>query len=286
MKGIILAGGTGSRLWPNTLAVSKQLLPVYDKPLIYYPLGTLMLAGIRDILIITTPADQSAFKLVLGDGSNYGINIEYAIQERPDGLAQAFIIGETFIENQPCSLILGDNLFYGVGLGSELVKTYSGSGAHIFTYEVSDPTQYGILTVDSGGIPLEIIEKPRESKSRLAVTGLYFFDGDVAEIARGVKRSPRGELEITSVISHYLDQDSLTFTALSRGAVWLDTGNPAALNDAANFIRVIEDRTGQKIACLEEIALKNGWINENQIIHSAGFFKMNDYGKYLMRLIS
>lgn len=285
MKGIVLAGGTGSRLWPITRSVSKQLLPIYDKPMIYYPISTLMLAGIREILIITTPHDQSQFKELLGDGSELGVEFEYASQPEPKGLAQAFIIGERFLSDESCLMILGDNIFHGAGLGRELAQELPCTGAHIFTYEVSNPSEYGILEIDEVGDPVSITEKPREYISNLAVTGLYFFDDKVSEIAKNVRPSSRGELEITSIIDHYLQSGSLTFTQLSRGAVWLDTGNPNLLNDAAAFVRVIEDRTGLKIACLEEIAFSQGWIVASQIESRVEQYKFNSYARYLRKLI-
>jgi glucose-1-phosphate thymidylyltransferase len=286
MKGIILAGGLGSRLWPVTTVTSKQLLPVYDKPMIYYPISTLMMAGIQDILFITTPQDQSSFKALLGDGSDFGINFEYEIQERPAGLAEAFIIGEKFLGNQSCLMILGDNIFHGAGLGSELKKVLPQNGCHIFTYEVADPTQYGVLTVDSNGEPTEIQEKPRNPESNLAVTGLYFFDQEVSSRAKTITPSPRGELEITSLIETYLVQSKLTFTRLSRGTAWLDTGNPTSLHDAASYIKIIEDRTGLKVACLEEISWRNGWLTDKQLERAIVKFGQNHYGSYLKSILA
>jgi len=282
MKGIVLAGGTGSRLWPITLTTSKQLLPVYDKPLVYYPIATLMLAGIREILIITTSQDSDSFKKLLGDGSDLGISFEYATQPKPEGLAQAFIIGENFLAGESCMMILGDNIFYGAGLGSELKRSLPESGAHIFTYEVAEPRQYGILSLDSEGNPVSIEEKPEKSNSNLAVTGLYFFDSKVSQIAKEVKPSKRGELEITSVIDAYLQQGELSVTQLTRGTAWLDTGNPNALHDAATYIRVIEERTGLKIACLEEIALRNKWIEKPTMRSEYG--PGNSYFNYVQSL--
>ena len=285
MKGIVLAGGTGSRLWPITRSISKQLLPVYDKPMIYYPISTLMLAGIREILIITTPHDQSQFKELLGDGSNLGVSFQYAIQPEPKGLAQAFTIGEEFLSGETCLMILGDNIFHGAGLGRDIIRELPNSGAHIFTYEVSNPSEYGILEIDQSGLPISISEKPIEFVSNLAVTGLYFFDAEVSEIAKSVKPSKRGELEITAVIEHYLKSGSLTFTRLSRGAAWLDTGNPDSLNDAAAYVRIIEDRTGLKIACLEEIAFNSGWLSQQQLYEISLALK-NNYGDYLKGLLN
>jgi glucose-1-phosphate thymidylyltransferase len=286
MKGIVLAGGTGSRLWPITRSISKQLLPVYDKPMIYYPISTLMLAGIREILIITTPHDQSQFKELLGDGSEIGVSFVYATQPEPKGLAQAFTIGEEFLAGDSCLMILGDNIFHGAGLGRDIVRDLPKSGAHIFTYEVSNPSDYGILEVGSEGNPISITEKPTEFISNLAVTGVYFFDGKVSEVAKKVQPSKRGELEITSVIDHYLKSGTLTFTRLSRGAAWLDTGNPDSLNDAAAYVKIIEDRTGLKIACLEEIAFNQSWMTPNQLSSRIEQYKMNSYATYLQRLIS
>jgi len=286
MKGIVLAGGTGSRLWPITRSVSKQLLPVYDKPMIYYPISTLMLAGIREILIITTPHDQSHFKELLGDGSELGVSFQYAQQPEPKGLAQAFTIGEDFLAGESCLMILGDNIFHGAGLGRDLIHELPSSGAHIFTYEVSNPCDYGILEVDLNGKPISITEKPSKYISNMAVTGLYFFDGKVSSIAKKVKPSARGELEITSVIDHYLKSGTLSFTQLSRGSAWLDTGNPDSLNDAAAYVKIIEDRTGLKIACLEEIAFAQSWITPEKIQSRIELYKMNSYAKYLQRLIN
>jgi glucose-1-phosphate thymidylyltransferase len=286
MKGIVLAGGTGSRLWPITRSISKQLLPVYDKPMIYYPISTLMLAGIREILVITTPHDQSQFKELLGDGSDLGVSFKYATQPEPKGLAQAFTIGEEFLAGDPCLMILGDNIFHGAGLGRDIIRDLPKSGAHIFTYEVSNPSDYGILEVGSEGNPVSITEKPAAFISNLAVTGVYFFDGKVSEVAKNVQPSKRGEVEITSVIEHYLKSGSLTFTRLSRGSAWLDTGNPDSLNDAAAYVKIIEDRTGLKIACLEEISFNQGWMTSDQLNSRIEQYKKNSYATYLQRLIS
>ena len=285
MKGIVLAGGTGSRLWPITKSVSKQLLPVYDKPMIYYPISTLMLAGVREILIITTPDDQPAFKNLLGDGSNFGITFTYAVQPKPEGLAQALIIGEEFLAGDSCLMILGDNIFHGAGLGHELARSLPTSGAHIFTYEVSNPSDYGVLELDKDQRHISIIEKPKQYVSNLAVTGLYFFDHQASTAAKTIEPSPRGELEITSLIEHYLRNQELTFTALTRGTAWLDTGNPNSLNDAAAYIRIIEERTGLKIACLEEIAWKEKWISKEFIRESISKYGNNSYGNYLLKLL-
>lgn len=286
MKGIVLAGGTGSRLWPVTRVVSKQLLPIYDKPMIYYPLSTLMLAGIRETLIITTPQDGPLFQNLLGDGSQFGIHLKYAQQEKPEGLAQALLIAEEFLNNEGCLMILGDNIFHGDGLGSNLRDRFQESGAHIFTYSVANPRDYGILTLDASGRPVAIEEKPKVSLSNLAVTGLYYFDQQGPAIASRVARSPRGELEITSVIQDYLDRNTLKHTHLSRGTAWLDTGNPGALHDASTFIRVIEQRTGMKIACLEEIALANNWIGEAEVSKNLLSMGNNEYSKYVNSLLS
>ena len=285
MKGIVLAGGTGSRLWPITRSISKQLLPVYDKPMIYYPISTLMLARIREILIITTPHDQAQFKDLLGDGSELGVSFQYETQPEPKGLAQAFTIGEGFLAGDSCLMILGDNIFHGAGLGRDIIREIPSTGAHIFTYEVSNPADYGILEVNSNGKPISITEKPKEFISNMAVTGLYFFDEKVPEIAKEVQPSARGEMEITSVIDHYLQSGCLTYTKLSRGATWLDTGNPNSLNDAAAYVRIIEDRTGLKIGCLEEISFTQGWISTNQLENRILEYKSNSYAKYLQQLI-
>jgi glucose-1-phosphate thymidylyltransferase len=286
MKGIVLAGGTGSRLWPITRSVSKQLLPVYDKPMIYYPISTLMLAGIREILIITTPHDQSQFKELLGDGSDLGVTFQYAQQPEPKGLAQAFIIGENFLAGDSCLMILGDNIFHGAGLGRDLIHKLPSSGAHIFTYEVSNPSDYGILEIDHKGKPISITEKPSKYISNLAVTGIYFFDGKVSSVAKEVQPSSRGELEITSVIDCYLAAGTLSFTQLSRGSAWLDTGNPDSLQDAAAYVKIIEERTSLKIGCLEEIAFTQGWITATQLQTKILQYKTNSYSKYLRGLLA
>lgn len=286
MKGILLAGGTGTRLWPATKVVSKQLLPVYDKPMIYYPLSTLMMADVRDILIITTPQDRQAFQELLGDGSSFGINIAYATQPKPEGLAQAFIIGEQFISNEMCMMILGDNIFHGKGLGAELARNAVTSGAHVFTYAVANPRDYGVLETDSFGNPTAISEKPEKPKSNLAVTGMYLFDSRVSEIAKNVPRSGRGEYEITSVIDYYLKRGDLSYTHLNRGSVWLDTGNAQSLSEASEYVRILELRTGLKIACLEEIAFRKGWINSQDLAIKAKMFGKNSYGKYLLELLA
>ncbi len=287
MKGIILAGGSGTRLYPLTRSVSKQLMAVYDKPMIYYPLSTLMLAGIRDILIITTPEDQHQFRRLLQDGSQWGITLHYAVQPRPEGLAQAFVIGEKFIGSSPVSLVLGDNIFFGHGLAGKLQESVSGlkDGAIIFGYAVKNPERYGVVEFDTQGNARTIEEKPSEPKSNYAVTGLYFYDNNVVEIAKNVKPSHRGELEITSVNQAYLEQGNLRVELLGRGHAWLDTGTHASLLDAGNFIRVIEERQGMKIACLEEIAYRMGYIDAGQVRRLALPLNKNSYGKYLLNLL-
>jgi glucose-1-phosphate thymidylyltransferase len=285
MKGIILAGGAGSRLWPNTLSVSKQLIPIYDKPLIYYPLSTLMLAGIRDILIITTPSDQINFKKLLGSGKAIGINISYEIQEKPEGLAQAFIIGESFISGENCALVLGDNIFHGNGLGRDLEKCTNPEGALIFGYEVTDPQRYGVAEIDSENNVLSIEEKPNSPKSNLAIPGLYFFDSSVVSKAKKVEKSKRGELEITSVLEMYRIEKSLKLNVLQRGTAWMDCGTVKSLNDAGNYIRVIEERQGLKIGSIEEISWRKHWINSDQLKDLAITYGSSEYGQYLHQLI-
>jgi glucose-1-phosphate thymidylyltransferase len=286
MKGIVLAGGTGSRLWPITRSVSKQLLPVYDKPMIYYPISTLMLAGIREILIITTPEDQALFEHLLGDGSNFGVDFAYAVQPKPEGLAQALIIGEKFLKESSCMMILGDNIFHGAGLGSEISQKLPDIGAHIFTYSVSTPNQYGILTLDSRNQPMSVEEKPLRTESNLAITGLYYFDKSASKRALEVLPSKRGELEITSVINSYLKDKQLNYTHLSRGSAWLDTGTPDSMSDAIEYVRIVETRTGQKIACLEEIALNNGWLSSAELELRSKALGNGSYNQYLQKLIS
>jgi glucose-1-phosphate thymidylyltransferase len=285
MKGIVLAGGTGSRLWPMTRSISKQLLPVYDKPLIHYPLGTLFLAGIREILMITTPEDSSLFKRLLGDGSQYGASFTFAEQPKPNGLAEAFIIGEDFIANQSVSLILGDNIFHGVGLGRQLAQLDTQDGARIFAYKVSDPWRYGVVEFSESGKVLSIEEKPKKPKSEYVVPGLYFYDSNVVEIAKQIKPSERGELEITAINQYYLDNQSLNVCTLDRGTMWLDTGTIGSLHAAASYVQIIEQRQGNKISCLEEIAWRKGWISSDQLGALALSYNGNDYGSYLFGLL-
>ena len=285
MKGIVLAGGTGSRLWPITKGVSKQLLPVYDKPMIYYPLSTLMAAGIREILIITTPEDSEAFERLLGDGAVWGIDISYAVQPRPEGLAQAFIIAEDFLAGTSAALILGDNLFYGPGLGRRLGSLLDVNGGHVFAYEVANPSEYGVVEFDSEGRVLSIEEKPVAPKSHFAVPGLYFYDASVSDVAKAIKPSARGELEITAVNEHYRESGSLTVTVLERGTAWLDTGTFRTLQDAGEFVRVIEDRTGTKVGCLEEAAWRHGWISDEDLRIQAELLSKSGYGDYLAGLL-
>ncbi len=285
MKGIILAGGTGSRLWPATIGVSKQLLPVYDKPLIYYPLSTLMLAGIREVLIITTPSDQGSFMKLLGSGETLGMKISYEVQLLPEGLAQAFLIGAKFINDGPVALILGDNIFHGSGLGRDLVNSTHPTGALIFGFSVKDPEKYGVAEVDHNGKVVSIEEKPYFPKSSLAIPGLYFFDNSVCAKARTVEKSPRGELEITSILDQYRQTDSLVLKTLTRGTTWMDCGTAENLNEASNYIRVIEQRQGFKIGCVEEIAHRNGWISDLELKDLIDSYGSNEYGRYLGQLI-
>lgn len=285
MKGIVLAGGSGTRLYPSTIACSKQILTVYDKPMIYYPMSTLMLAGIRDILIISTPRDISGFKELFEDGNHLGLNISYAVQEKPNGLAEAFIIGEKFIGNDNVALVLGDNIFYGYGFTGRLKSAVSRkSGATIFGYHVSDPENFGVVDFDSDGNVLSIEEKPKNPKSHYAVPGLYFYDNNVVDIAKGVKPSARGELEITSVNNEYLNRGQLKVELFGRGMAWLDTGTHNAMLNAANFVETVQTRQGLYISCLEEIAYNNGFIDKEQLLIQAKRFEKTDYGEYLYKI--
>lgn len=288
MKGIILAGGSGTRLYPSTKTICKQLIPIYDKPMIYYPLSTLMLAGIKDILIISTPVDISRFEALFGNGNDYGMNISYAVQEHPNGLAEAFIIGADFIGNDSVCMVLGDNLFYGRGLSQMLKKAVidveNHGGASVFGYYVNDPERYGVATFDENGNVTSIEEKPKEPKSNYAVTGLYFYDNDVVKISKTIKPSKRGELEITTVNNEYLDRDKLRIELLGRGFAWLDTGTHESLLEASEFIHIVEKRQGIKIACIEEISYLNGWIDKEQLVKLAEPMLKNEYGKYLLRI--
>ncbi len=285
MKGIILAGGSGTRLHPMTRVISKQLLPIYDKPMIYYPLSTLVFGGVHDILIITTPADASAFQTLLGDGKAWGISIRYAVQPKPEGLAQAFVIGRDFIAGEACALALGDNLIYGDGLG-EMMRHAGArpSGATVFAYRVSDPERYGVVSFDRAGKALTIEEKPKTPRSDWAVIGLYFYDRDVVEIASRLKPSPRGEIEITDVNRAYLDRGDLQVERLGRGYAWLDTGTPESLIEGSDFVRTIEKRTGQKLGCIEEVAYRQGLIDKTQLKALAKLNEKSDYGRYLARV--
>jgi glucose-1-phosphate thymidylyltransferase len=285
MKGIVLAGGTGSRLWPITQGVSKQLLPVYDKPLIHYPLGTLFLAGIREILVITTPEDLPAFKRLLGDGQQYGVSFEFAVQEKPNGLAEALIIGEKFINGDNVALILGDNIFHGYGLGRHLQTIDPVTGATIFAYRVADPERYGVVEFSPEGKVISIEEKPQKPKSHFAVPGLYFYDETAVEIAKTTRPSSRGELEITAVNEEYLKQGKLVVKILERGTTWLDTGTIETLHAASAYVKIIEERQGSKISCLEEISWRNGWIDNSRLATLISSYQGNPYGNYLKTIL-
>lgn len=286
MKGIVLAGGTGSRLWPITKGVSKQLLPIYDKPLIYYPLSTLMSAGIREVLVITTPHDAAGFHELLGDGSQWGLDLRFAEQPSPDGLAQAFIIGDKFIGSEGCALVLGDNVFHGSGLGSQLVGLTDRPGATIFAYRVSNPSEYGVVEFDNHGRAITIEEKPSQPKSPYAVPGLYFYDNNVVSIAKSIKPSARGELEITAVNDEYLQRGTLTVSTLPEGTAWLDSGTFSSLHDASSYVRIIEERQGVKVGCPEEIAWRNGWISDASLEKLASDLAKSGYGMYLRGLLN
>lgn len=286
MRGIILAGGTGSRLWPITKGVSKQLLPIYDKPLVYYPLSTLMSSGIQDILVITTPHDSVAFQDLLGDGSQWGINLTFAQQPKPEGLAQAFLIGERFIGSDSCALVLGDNVFHGNGLGDELQLLTQPNGATIFAYKVSNPQEYGVVEFSSDGRVISIEEKPETPKSSFAVPGLYFYDNEVVNIAKNVRPSARGELEITAVNSEYLQRGHLSVSVLPEGTAWLDSGTFASLHDASSYVRIVEERQGIKVGCPEEIAWRHNWISDDQLHQRAEELMKSGYGSYLKNLLS
>jgi glucose-1-phosphate thymidylyltransferase len=286
MKGIILAGGTGSRLFPLTTVISKQLLPVYDKPMIYYPLASLMAAGLREILVIVTPRDETSFRALLGDGSQWGMTIDYVVQQKPEGLAQAFILAEKFLAGDKAALILGDNIFHGVGLGTQLKQLTDPDGGVVFAYQVANPSEYGVIEFDESGNVVSIEEKPKTPKSDFAIPGLYFFDEQVVDIAKNVKPSPRGELEITSVMSEYLNRGKLKVEVLPRGTAWLDTGTFNTLHEAGTYVRIIEERQGSRLGCIEELAWRNQWITDSQLRVLAEQFAKSSYGDYLFGLLN
>jgi glucose-1-phosphate thymidylyltransferase len=286
MKGIVLAGGTGSRLFPLTTVLSKQLLPVYDKPMIYYPLATLMAAGLKEILVIVTPRDETAFRALLGDGSQWGMHIDYVVQLKPEGLAQAFILAENFLQGQKAALVLGDNIFHGVGLGTQLRALTDPVGGVVFAYQVADPSEYGVIEFDELGKVVSIEEKPKVPKSNYAIPGLYFFDQNVVEIAKNVVPSSRGELEITSVMLEYLNRGELQVEVLPRGTAWLDTGTFNTLHEAGTYVRIIQERQGAQVGCIEEIAWRNGWINDAQLQLLSEKMASSGYGTYLRRLLA
>jgi glucose-1-phosphate thymidylyltransferase len=285
MKGIILAGGTGSRLFPLTTVISKQLLPVYDKPMIYYPLASLMAAGLREILVIVTPRDEASFRALLGDGSQWGMTIDYVVQQKPEGLAQAFILAEKFLAGDKAALILGDNIFHGVGLGTQLKQLTDPDGGVVFAYQVANPSEYGVIEFDESGNVVSIEEKPKTPKSNFAIPGLYFFDEQVVDIAKNVKPSPRGELEITSVMSEYLNRGKLKVEVLPRGTAWLDTGTFNTLHEAGTYVRIIEERQGARVGCVEEVAWRNGWMSDKALSDSAQQMMSSGYGEYLSSLL-
>ena len=285
MKGIILAGGTGSRLFPLTTVISKQLLPVYDKPMIYYPLASLMAAGLREILVIVTPRDEASFRALLGDGSQWGMTIDYVVQQRPEGLAQAFILAEKFLTGDKAALILGDNIFHGVGLGTQLKQLTDPDGGVVFAYQVANPSEYGVIEFDESGNVVSIEEKPKNPKSDFAIPGLYFFDAQVVDLAKKVKPSPRGELEITSVMTEYLRRGKLKVEILPRGTAWLDTGTFNTLHEAGTYVRIIEERQGSRLGCIEELAWRNRWISDNELLKLGESLRASGYGEYLLRLV-
>jgi glucose-1-phosphate thymidylyltransferase len=286
MKGIILAGGTGSRLFPLTTVISKQLLPVYDKPMIYYPLASLMAAGLREILVIVTPRDETSFRALLGDGSQWGMTIDYVVQQKPEGLAQAFILAEKFLAGDKAALILGDNIFHGVGLGTQLKQLTDPDGGVVFAYQVANPSEYGVIEFDESGNVVSIEEKPKTPKSDFAIPGLYFFDEQVVDIAKNVKPSPRGELEITSVMSEYLNRGKLRVEVLPRGTAWLDTGTFNTLHEAGTYVRIIEERQGARVGCVEEIAWRNNWISDEAMMALGQAMLGSGYGMYLQKLVT